>query len=177
MAKIDISKIKGYEEMSLEDKLNALLDYEMPEAHTTGEVEKLKSALSKANSDAADWKRQFREKQSEQERAEAERAEREKAALEELTALKKERMIDKLEKQYLTVGYSAELAAQSAKAQADGDTESVLKYQMAYLEQKTKDIEAAALSNQKGLSVGDPPKAMTHEDEVVATAMRYAGVE
>lgn len=177
MAKIDISKISGYDEMSLEDKLKALESYELPEVRNNGEVDKLKAALSKANSDAADWKRQFREKQSEQERAEAERAEKEKATLDELAALKRERMIDKLEKQYLTVGYSAELAAQSAKAQADGDTESVLKYQMAYLEQKTKDIEAAALSNQRGLSVGDPPKAMTHEDEIVATAMRYAGVE
>ena len=68
--KIDTTKIAGYAEMSAEEKLKALEEYEIETPHDNGdEVTKLKNALSKANSDAAEWKRQFREKQTEQERA------------------------------------------------------------------------------------------------------------
>ena len=44
------------------------------------ELEKLKAALSRANGEAAEYKRQLREKQTEAERAEAERAEADNAA-------------------------------------------------------------------------------------------------
>ena len=77
--KIDTATIEGFEEMSVEDKLKALINYEMEvpaPKDNAEEVNKLKTALSKANSDAAEWKRQFREKQTEAERAEAERKER-----------------------------------------------------------------------------------------------------
>jgi hypothetical protein len=77
--KIDTSKINGYAEMTAEDKLKALEEYEFETPapkDESEEVKKLKTALSNANSQAADWKRQFREKQTEAERAEAERKER-----------------------------------------------------------------------------------------------------
>ena len=67
--KIDVSKIDGFEAMSAEDKLAALMGYEFEEPkapEANAEVTKLKAALSKANSEAADWKRQFRDKQTEQ---------------------------------------------------------------------------------------------------------------
>ena len=177
MPKIDTSLIDGYAEMSAEDKLKALeaYEFEAPKPDTT-EADKLKAALNKASADAAEWKRQYREKQTEQEREAAERAEREQATMTELEALRKERAIDKLEKQYLGAGYSAELAANAAKAMADGDTETVLKMQMAFLDESKRSWEAAALANQKGLSVGTPPKAETEEDKIVNMAMKYAGL-
>jgi hypothetical protein len=66
--KIDVSKIDGFEAMSAEDKLAALMGYEFEEPKTpdNSEITKLKAALSKANSEAAEWKRSFREKQTEQ---------------------------------------------------------------------------------------------------------------
>ena len=92
--KIDTSKITGYAEMSAEEKLKALEEFEIETPTDNGdEVTKLRNALSKANSDAAEWKRQFREKQTEQERAEAERAEREKAVEEELRGLRREKTV------------------------------------------------------------------------------------
>ena len=57
------------------------------------DIEKLKAALSKANSEAAEWKRQFRAKQSEAERAEAERAEGEQKMRDELETLRKEKRV------------------------------------------------------------------------------------
>ena len=63
--KIDTSKITGYAEMSAEEKLAALEAFEIEAPKSgTDETEKLKAALSKANSEAAEWKRQFREKQT-----------------------------------------------------------------------------------------------------------------
>ena len=58
MAKIDTTKIEGFEEMSSEEKLIALMAYEFADPKPTdnsGEVNKLKTALSKANSEAADY--------------------------------------------------------------------------------------------------------------------------
>ena len=53
------------------------------------ELTKLKAALSKANSEAAEYRRLLREKQTEQERIEADRLEQEKAMREELETLRK----------------------------------------------------------------------------------------
>ena len=55
MAKIDTSKITGYAEMSAEDKLKALEAFEYED--NVAELEKQKAAVSKANSEAAEWKR------------------------------------------------------------------------------------------------------------------------
>ena len=55
MAKIDTSKITGYAEMSAEDKLKALEAFEYED--NAAELEKQKAAVSKANSEAAEWKR------------------------------------------------------------------------------------------------------------------------
>ena len=111
--KIDVSKIDGFEAMSAEDKLAALMGYEFeePKAPDNSEITKLKAALSKANSEAADWKRQFRDKQSETERAEAERAENEKAMQEELASLRRGKVVDEYAKRCMGMGYDAALVA------------------------------------------------------------------
>ena len=177
MSKIDVSKIENFESMSVEDKLNALLSYEIEEKEPdNSELTKLKTALSKSNSEAAEWKKKLREKQTESERIEAERAEADKKRDEELAELRREREIGKLTAQYLASGYSAELANETATAFADGDTAKVLANQMAFLEQKKKDLEVAALGKQPGLSVGNPPKGITKDDEIIAQAMKYAGL-
>ena len=64
--KIDTSTINGYAEMSAADKLKALeaYEFEAPAQKDDGEVTRLKAALSKANSEASDWKKQLREKQT-----------------------------------------------------------------------------------------------------------------
>ena len=53
--KIDTSKITGYADMTAEEKLKALEEFEIETPKDNGdEVTKLKTALSKANSDAAE---------------------------------------------------------------------------------------------------------------------------
>lgn len=57
MAKIDTSKIEGYDSMSAEDKLKALEEYEYED--NADELENQKKLLSKANGEAAEWKKKF----------------------------------------------------------------------------------------------------------------------
>lgn len=177
MAKIDVTKIEGYESMSAEDKLAALeaYEFEVPAPATDAES-KLKEALSRANGDAAEWKRKYRATLDDAKRAEEERAERDKARDEELETLRKERTISKLEAQYLAAGYSSELASASAKAQAEGDTATVIANQMKFIEETKSKLEAAALGKQPPITPGKPPKGESDDDKLAATMLKYAGL-
>lgn len=166
--KIDTAKIEGFDEMSVEDKLKALTEFEFETPapkESSDEVTKLKTALSKANSDAAEWKRQFREKQTEAERAEAERKEREAAVEEELRTLRRDKTVSGYQAQCLALGYNNELAQRAAEAMADNDAATIMACQQEFLEAKQKELEVAALNKQPGLSVGAPPTAKVAEAE------------
>lgn len=175
--KIDTSKITGYAEMSAEEKLKALEEFEIEAPKdNSAEVTNLKEALSKANSQAAEWKRQFREKQTEQERAEAERAEREKAVEDELRSLRRDKAVSGYVAQCLALGYNKDLALRAAEAMADGDAASVLACQQDFLENKKKELEAAALGKQPPITPGQPPKGESDDDKLAATMLKYAGL-
>lgn len=165
--KIDTTAIENYEQMSAEEKLAALEAYEFNVPKDTGneEINKLKTALSKANSDAAEWKRQFREKQTEAERAEAERAEREKAVEDELRQLRRDKTVSGYIAQCLALGYTQDLAVRAAEAMADGNNADIFACQQEFLEMKQKEIEANALNKQPTLTVGSPPTAKVAEAE------------
>ena len=175
--RIDTTKITGYAEMSAEEKLKALEEYEIEAPKdNSAEVSNLKEALSKANSQAAEWKRQFREKQTEQERAEAERAEREKAVEDELRNLRRDKAVSGYVAQCLALGYDKDLALRAAEAMADGDAASVLACQQDFLENKKKELEAAALGKQPPLTPGKPPKGESDDDKLAQTMFKYAGL-
>lgn len=177
--KIDVSKIENYADMTAEEKLAALesFEIEVPEnKDNSDEVSKLKSALSKANSEAAEWKRALREKQTEQERVEAERAEHEKAVEEELKSLRRDKTVSGYLAQCLSLGYNNDLALRAAEAMADNDASSIIACQQEFLEAKTKEIEANALNKQPSLSVGAPPTAKQAEVEATNKMRSYFGL-
>lgn len=178
MAKIDVQTIPGYSEMSTEDKLAALEAYEFETTTPTTDTEaKLKEALSRANTSAKEWKDKYRATLDDAKRAEEERAEKDKERDEELATLRKERTISKLEAQYLAAGYSAELATSSAKAQADGDTATVLANQTKFLADMKSKLEAEALGKQPPLTPGQPPKGESDDDKMVAAFIKGAGLK
>lgn len=131
------------------------------EKPVSAEVEKLKAALSKANSEAAEYKRALREKQTEQERAEAERLENEKAMRDELEALRKEKTVTEYTNKALEAGFDADMAAQAANAMADGDMNAVFDCLKAFVEATTTRLNNEALNRQPGLSAGIPPTTNT----------------
>lgn len=176
--KIDTTKIAGYEEMSAEDKLKALeeFEFEAPKPATTDEAEKLRAALTKANGEAAEWKRQYREKLSEQERKEAEREEKDKAVAEELQNLRRDKSVSGFVAQLLSLGYSKDLAQRAAEAMADNNAAEILSCQQEFLESKQKEIEAAALNKQPKLSSGAPPVAESADKDDLNKIRRYWGL-
>lgn len=164
--KIDTSKITGYAEMTAEDKLKALEEYEIEAPKdSTSDIEKLKNALSNANADAKRWKDELRARQTEQERAEAERAEREKAVEEELRGLRRDKTVSGYVAQCLALGYDKDLALRAAEAMADNDAAAILACQQDFLEAKQKELEATALNKQPTLTPGAPPTSKQAETE------------
>lgn len=176
--RIDTAKIENYDTMSAEDKLKALEEYEFetPAPKENDEVTKLKAALSRANSESAEWKRQFREKQTEAERAEAERKEHEAAVEDELRTLRRDKTVSGYIAQYLALGYTQELALKAAEATADNDAATIMSCQQEYLAAKTKELEAAALNKQPTLTPGAPPTAKQAEEEATNKLRQHFGL-
>lgn len=175
--KLDTSRINGWDDLSAEDKVKALLEQEIEVEQTeTADAIKLKNALNKACEEAASYKKALREKQSEAERAEADRAEREKALQDELASYRNKERISSYKAQLMTAGIDAETADLMAKSLPEGVSDEYFQATKSFLEQQRKNADIANLGKQPGLSVGQPPKGMTKDDEIVANAMKYAGL-
>ena len=176
--KIDTTVISGYAEMSAEEKLAALEAYEFdtPAPKDGDEVTKLKAALSKANSDAAEWKRQYRQGLDDAKRAEEERKEHEQAVEDELRTLRRDKTVSGYQAQCLALGYTQELALRAAEAMADNDAAAIMACQQEFLDAKQKELEAAALNKQPTLTTGSPPTAQGADLEALNKQRRYFGL-
>ena len=145
MAKIDTTKIENYANMTAEEKLAALEAFEYE--YDNSDAERLKAAVSKANSEAAEWKRKHNALLSDEQRKEAERLEAEADMKAENEALHKKLTIIENKAKFLGLGYDEKLAAETAKALADGDMEKVFANQSVHIENIKKAERAAALAS------------------------------
>lgn len=124
MPTISTESIEGFESMTAEEKVDALLKLDLPD--NSAELARMKSALDKATSEAADYKKQLKGKLTEDEAAAAER----EAKWAEMEAKLKQLELEKLESTYKASylamkGYDEKLAEDTAKALAAGDMEKV----------------------------------------------------
>lgn len=175
--KIDPSKIEGFDNLSADEKVAALLNQEIEVEQTEpADVTKLKTSLSKANSEAAEYKRLLREKQTEAERAEADRAEQLKAMQDELASYRNRERISTYKANLMGAGIDEPTADLMAKSLPEGVSDEYFQATKSFLDAQRKNAEIAALGKQPSLSVGTPPKGMTKEDEIVAIAMKSAGL-
>ena len=145
MAKIDISKIEGYEEMSAEEKLAALEAFEMPEPDYSGWVKK--EVLDKASSEAANFKKQLWEKMTEEEAAKAKAAEDMAAVQQELEQLRQDKVIQEYTAQFLGIGYDKDLAKETAEALQKGDMHTVFLNQTKFATTREKQLKAELLKD------------------------------
>ncbi len=118
------------------------------------QLEKYKRLLDKASSEAADYKRQLRAKQSEDEIAENERVEKQKAMEAELAELKKDKLVNGYKVQFMKLGFDEDTATTQAKALADGDMGTMFSNLSTLTDSISKSAVAKAMDAQKGLSVG-----------------------
>lgn len=140
------------------------------------EIAKLKAALSRANSEAAEWRRKLNEKQTEQERAEMERAEREKERDARLAELEAKDRINTYTDKLMAAGYDTAIAKQMASALPDGVSDDYFAAQKSFIESQRQALEAASLKNQPGLSVGMPPTAEQAKKAEMNKLRGYAGL-
>ena len=159
--KINTSIIEGYESMSAEEKLAALEALELPDPDYTGFVKK--ELLEKANSEAAGYKKQLRERMSEEEAAKAKAAEELASAMEELEHYRAKDAINEYTTQFMSIGYNAELAKSTAQAIQKGDMAAMFKNHAKFVEDQKKALKAELLKDTPAPPAGDPTKVVNKE--------------
>ena len=144
---------KAYKEGMTEDEISAAL--ETVGQGNEAEVNRLKAALSKANSEAADYKKQLRTKQTDDEAAAAAQKEEHDRLVQENADLKRSMALSERKAKLLAMGYDESLADETAAAMVDGDMDKVMANQSKYLEVQKKNIQADALRKTPRPAAGD----------------------
>ena len=168
----DWANVEGYDEnMTPEDKLKLLENYEAPKQSYEGYVKK--DQFDKTASELAAAKKELKAKLSEDEQKEQERLEESERMKAELESLRKEKTVSLHKSSFLSLGYGEELASKAAVALESGDTDSVFKYigeQNKILEAKYK---ADSLDKTPKPGAGEPEgKAVSEFEKKLSRAMR-----
>lgn len=161
MAKIDTARIEGYESMTPEQKLAALEAFDIPDPDYTGYVKK--EMLEKANSEAAGYKKQLREKMTQDEQNQAQTAEAMQAMKDELETLRREKTITDYTKRWMGVGYDEALATATAQAMVSGDLDVVFKNHSKFLSDREKALKAELLKDTPTPPAGEGNRGVTKE--------------
>lgn len=172
MPKIDTSKIEGYEGMTADEKLAALEAYEYDDG--SEELGKYKSATTKANGEAAEYKRQLKEanaKLAEAEQSATEgqtEAERKLAEVErKLQEMEHDKTVSDYTARLAGAGFGRELSATAAKALADGDADSFFSALSDFVAEHDRELKAkqamGSITPKTGTKNPDGKTGMTKE--------------
>ena len=162
MAKIDTSKISGYDTMTAEEKLAALEAMELEEPDLSGYVKK--DVADKYASEAANYKKQLRDHMTEEEVAKAKAAEDMASIQAELESLRADKAIGEYTTQFMGIGYSEELAKSTATALQKGDMATMFKNHTKFVADRDKALKAELLKTTPTPPAGEGTKIMTREE-------------
>lgn len=141
------------EGMTLEEVEKALEPMTVEDI-AAAEIKKHKDARDKAASEAADYKKQLKEKMTEEEKANQELEEMKN----ELNIIKKNNEVTGKKAELIALGYDEKLAGETATALIEGDHAKVVANQKVFLENQKKKLEADLLKNTpKPGGSGSPP--------------------
>ncbi|MBR1749982.1 MAG: hypothetical protein IJ740_18930 [Ruminococcus sp.] len=135
----------AYKEGMSEDEISSAL--EKVNKKDTSDLDKLKASLTKANAEAAKYKQELRDKQTDDEKAAAAQEEQLKTLIEQNNELKKTLDLSEKKAKLISSGYDEELAASTAKAMIDGDMDTVISNQSKYLDTQKAAIKADLMKN------------------------------
>lgn len=158
----DLLKDAYKEGMTVEEIEKALEGIELP-SDGSAEIERLKNALTKSNSEAADYKKQLREKMGDDERKAKEDAEKMADLQSKYDTLLKESTISKNKSRLLALGYDEALATEVAEAMAEGDTDKVFAAQKKHLDAVEKKIREENLNKTPRPEGGNGSTTITKE--------------
>ena len=184
MPRIDVNAIAGFADMTPEQKLQAVLEMDIPERVDLTQYVK-KTTFDQTAHDLAEAKKKLQGKMSEDElaQAERERLEQEQATryneLEsKYNALLKKSTIAEYTAKYTASGYSPELAGRAAVALVDGKTDDLLAIQAEFQKSLTEKIKADLLADPKGpAGFGAKPGEQIPENERIAREIGKARAE
>ena len=148
--------IPGYEEMTLEEKLKALEGYE---PDMSGFVSK--AVFDKTASEAANYKKQLRDKQTDEEQRLAREAEEREKLMARVQELERDKHVADLTSKYLALGFDSSLALKTATSHADGDFDKVFANIATLIQSKEKTIRAEMLKSTPEPKVGGVESTMT----------------
>lgn len=150
------------EGMTFEEVETALEKVTIPEDNSA-EIERLKNALSKSNSEAAGYKKQLREKMTEDEQKKQKEQEEREELQNKYDKLLRESVIAKNKAKLVALGYEEALADETAEAMADGDSDKVFANQQKHLASFEKKVRAEALKDTPKPTPDGDSKTMTLE--------------
>lgn len=159
MKKIDTSTIEGYADMTLEEKV-AVLEAFTYDDHSS-DLERYKNAASKANSEAAEWRKKHNALLSEDEAKKLAEEEEINTLKQQVAEFKKEKLVAEHKAHYVSLGYDEDLASETAQALVDNDTDKVFANQKRFLETHDKKYKAQLMgenSTPPAGQSGDPMK-------------------
>lgn len=162
---IDTSKIEGYADMTLEQKVAALEAYEIAEPDYSGYVKK--DMFDKKVSELNEAKKNALAKMSEDEQAQAAREEELAQLRERNKELERTVSIASYKATYLGMGYDEALAEDTANAWADGNFDRIIKNQQKYNDAYAKKVKAGMLGEMPTPPAGSGEKTIT-ADEIMA---------
>ena len=168
----DLLKDAYKEGMSVEDIEKALEGIELPTDNSV-ELERLRNALSKSNSEAADYKKQLREKMTAEEAKAKEDAEKFEDLQSKYDALLRESDITKNKARLLALGYDDALATETAEAMVNGETDKVFAAHKKHLDSVEKKIREDVLKDTPKPTGGSTKSITKEQFKGMSTQERY----
>lgn len=137
---------------------------------------KQKLATDNASKDASEWKKKYRDTQSDQERQASEIAERQAQMEAQLKDYQARERISNYQAQLVGVGYDVETAKIMAEALPEGIGTEFFETQKQFLANKTQEITAQAMKNQPPLASGKPISPQDLPDKETEDFRKAAGL-
>lgn len=160
--KIDTSAIQGFDGMTADQKLAAVLGMDIPEPDMTGWVRK--DVFDAKATEAANLNKQLRARMSDEEVAKAAEAAKYQDLEAKYNELLKANQISDYKAKYLAMGYDEKLAADTAQAMADGNIEKVFSNGEKFKSELEKRIKADILKDTPRPGTDGGVKGMTKEE-------------
>lgn len=162
MAKIDVSLIEGYDELSAEEKIKALEGLEMPEPDLSGYVRK--EVFDKTASELSEKKKELTQRMTEEEANKLKEEEERNRLQKNYDELLRKVTVTEHTKKLLGVGYPEDLATETAEALANGDFDKVFGNVKKHLTSFEKNLRAELLKDTPKPVQEGTQKGMTKED-------------
>lgn len=174
--KIDTSSITGFDGMTAEQKLAAVLGMDIPDPDMTGWVKK--ETFDAKATEAANLSKQLKARMTEEEAKKAEDAAARQELEDKYNELLKRTTIADYTAKYLAMGYDEKLAADTAKAFVNGDMDRVFANSEKFKVELEKKIKADVLRDtpKPNTENGGKPKTLQEISEIRDPVERQAAI-